>query len=261
MLSFDNLTIETSRYSWWGRRQWQPLLRNIDFQLARGEVVALVGGSGEGKSVLLQSLLTLLPDNMRMRGAIRLDGQVLDARQRADLRGHTFCYVPQGVSALNPLLTVASQLRRGARLRGRPLDCGQLAQQLKHYQLPATTLALYPKALSGGMAKRVLACGAALSAAQFILADEITAWLDEGLAAELLSQLRLLAQQGAGVLWVTHDLALASRFADRIVALHQGAISDDLPSGHLRQGLGSEMLRAQWQALPEFHSLFEHRPQ
>jgi peptide/nickel transport system ATP-binding protein len=164
--------------------------------------------------------------------------------------------VPQGVSALNPLLTVERQLGRAARLCGQNGSRERLGEQLQRYQLPATTLDRYPRQLSGGMAKRILACTAALGGARYILADEITAWLDDGLACLLLSQLRELATQGSGILWVTHDLALAARFADRIVALHQGQVSDILSSQHLRQGQGSEMLRAHWQALPEFNALF-----
>lgn len=256
MLTFDKVTIEAAHYSWWGRRQWRPLLTDISLQLAPGEIVALVGGSGEGKSLLLQSALTLLPDNLRMRGTIALDGDPLCDESRARLRGHTFCYVPQGVSALNPLLTVERQLGRAARLCGQRGSREQLGAQLARYQLPPATLARYPRQLSGGMAKRILACTAALSGARFILADEITAWLDEELACQLLAQLREIASQGSGILWVTHDLALASRFADRIVALHQGRVSDTLSSHHLRQGQGSEMLRDHWQALPEFNALF-----
>ncbi|MGE2808631.1 ATP-binding cassette domain-containing protein, partial [Escherichia coli] len=88
-------------------------------------------------------------------------------------------------------------------------------QQIKHYHLQHDILLKYPRQLSGGMAKRILACNAALGGARYILADEITAWLDEPLAFQLLHQLRDLAAQGAGVLWVTHDLSLAARFADR----------------------------------------------
>ncbi|MFQ2778718.1 ATP-binding cassette domain-containing protein [Aeromonas caviae] len=256
MLSFDQVTIEAAHYSWLGRRSWQPLLTDISLQLAPGEIVALVGGSGEGKSLLLQSALTLLPDNLRMRGTISLDGTPLCDASRARLRGHTLCYVPQGVSALNPLLTVERQLGRAARLCGQSGSRERLGEQLLRYQLPATTLDRFPRQLSGGMAKRILACTAALGGARYILADEITAWLDEGLACLLLGQLRELANQGSGILWVTHDLALAARFADRIVALHQGQVSDTLSSHHLRQGQGSEMLRAHWKALPEFNALF-----
>ncbi|USV56048.1 ATP-binding cassette domain-containing protein [Aeromonas encheleia] len=256
MLSFDNVTIEAARYNWLGRRRWQPLLCDIKLQLAPGEIVALVGGSGEGKSLLLQSALSLLPDNLRMSGTIALDGAPLCDEGRARLRGHTLCHVPQGVSALNPLLTVERQLGRAARLSGQSGSHERLCQQLQRYQLPPATLVHYPRQLSGGMAKRILACAAALGGARFILADEITAWLDEGLACLLLGQLRELARQGSGILWVTHDLALAARFADRIVALHQGRVSDSLSSQQLRQGQGSPMLRAHWQALPEFNSLF-----
>ena len=261
MLSFDKVTIEAARYNWLGRRRWQPLLRDIDLQLAPGEIVALVGGSGEGKSLLLQSALSLLPGNLRMGGTISLDGAPLCDESRARLRGHTLCHVPQGVSALNPLLTVERQLGRAARLCGQSSSREQLSRQLLRYQLPVQTLVHYPRQLSGGMAKRILACAAALSGARFILADEITAWLDEGLACELLAQLRELAAEGSGILWVTHDLALAARFADRIVALHQGRVSDSLSCQQLRAGQGSEILRAHWQALPEFHSLFPAKPE
>ncbi|MGL5224850.1 MAG: ATP-binding cassette domain-containing protein [Aeromonas sp.] len=256
MLSFDGVTIEAARYSWLGRRRWLPLLSHISLRIAPGEIVALVGGSGEGKSLLLQSALNLLPSNLRMSGTIALDEQALTAASRAQLRGHTLCYVPQGVSALNPLLTVARQLGRGAQLCGQPASPLHLAQQLQRYQLPVATLERYPRQLSGGMAKRILACTAALGGARYILADEITAWLDEGLAGLLLTQLRELANQGSGILWVTHDLALAARYADRIVALSDGAVSDTLSCQQLRQGQGSEMLRAHWRALPEFNSLF-----
>ena len=102
------------------------------------------------------------------------------------------------------------------------------------------------------MAKRILACTAALGGARYILADEITAWLDEGLACLLLGQLRELANQGSGILWVTHDLALAARFADRTVALHQGQVSDTLSCHHLRQGQGSERWQANAPSLPRF---------
>lgn len=256
MLSFEQVTLEAARYNWLGRRRWQPLLRDIDLQLAPGEIVALVGGSGEGKSLLLQSALGLLPDNLRMGGTIALDGVPLCELSRARLRGHTLCHVPQGVSALNPLLTVERQLGRAARLCGQSGSRERLSQQLSRYQLPVQTLAHYPRQLSGGMAKRILACAAALSGARYILADEITAWLDEPLACQLLAQLRELAREGSGILWVTHDLALAARFADRIVALHRGRVSDALSSQQLRAGQGSETLRAQWRALPEFNSLF-----
>lgn len=72
MLSLQQVTLESARYRWYGARRWSPLLQNVSFDIAPGEMVALVGGSGEGKSLLLQCLLDLLPENLRFRGRLRL---------------------------------------------------------------------------------------------------------------------------------------------------------------------------------------------
>lgn len=256
MLNFRHVSVENVHYNWFGRKRLSPILSDINLTLQRGEITALVGGSGEGKSLLLQSALALLPENLRMRGEIRLEGKSLNTRQCQKLRGNTLCYVPQGVSSLNPLLRVGTQLKRSLHLSGRHTCALALEQQIKHFHLQTDILLKYPRQLSGGMAKRVLACNAALGGAHYILADEITAWLDEPLAFQLLQQLRELSAQGAGVLWVTHDLSLAARFADRIVALNEGRISDDISINELKSGSGSAALRRHWLALPEYYSLF-----
>lgn len=256
MLKFRDLHIDHVHYNWLGRKQRTPLLSNINLSLQCGEITALVGGSGEGKSLLLQSALALLPENLQLRGEIRLEDKVLNSRHCEKLRGNTLCYIPQGVGSLNPLLKVGTQLNRSLHLSGRYTSVLALEQQIRHYHLQRDILVKYPRQLSGGMAKRVLACNAALGGARYILADEITAWLDEPLAFQLLQQLRDLTTQGAGVLWVTHDLSLAARFADRIVAINNRQISDDLPISELKRGGGSTSLRRQWLAQPEHQQLF-----
>jgi peptide/nickel transport system ATP-binding protein len=126
------------------------------------------------------------------------------------------------VSALNPLLTVERQLGRAARLCGQSGSRERLGQQLLRYQLPAD----HPGQLSApalrrhGQAHSGLHCGAWRCPLHSGGRDHRLA--RRGLACQLLGQLRELANQGSGILWVTHDLALAARFADRIVALHQG---------------------------------------
>lgn len=256
MLNFRQVSVDHVHYNWFGRKQLSPILSDINLTLKRGEITALVGGSGEGKSLLLQSALALLPENLRLRGEISLEGQPLDSKQCQKLRGNTLCYVPQGVSSLNPLLKVGTQLKRSLQLSASHTCALALEQQIKHFHLQSDVLLKYPRQLSGGMAKRVLACNAALGGADYILADEITAWLDEPLAFQLLQQLRDLSAQGAGVLWVTHDLSLAARFADRIVALSDGRISDDILINELKSGGGSAALRRHWMALPEYYCLF-----
>lgn len=256
MLNFSDIYIDQVHYDWLGCKQLTPLLDNINLTLQRGEIIALVGGSGEGKSLLLQSALAMLPKHLQMRGQIRLEGKVLDTRHCEKLRGNTLCYIPQGVSSLNPLLKIGTQLNRSLYLSGHHTSAQALEKQIKHYHLQRDILVKYPSQLSGGMAKRVMACNATLGGAQYILADEITAWLDEPLAFQLLQQLRDLTAQGAGVLWVTHDLSLAARFADRIVAIHNRQISDDLAINELKRGGGSQSLRRQWLAQPERQQLF-----
>ena len=261
MLKFDRLAIDVAHYHWLGHKTWHPLLSNISLEVHPGELVALVGSSGEGKSLLLQSTLGLLPGNMRCRGEIVLDGQVLGDAGKVDQRGKTLCYVPQGVSALNPLIKIGPQLRRAAQLSGVKLGLGDVAEQLQRYNLQPGLVHEFPRTLSGGMAKRVLACCAALTHARYILADEITAWLDDEHACQLLTQLKGFCLQGRGILWVTHDLALAARFADRIAVLHQGELHETLSAQALRDNGGSPWLRSLWAALPEQQFMARKEPQ
>lgn len=251
MLRFDQLAIDIAQYHWLGHKTWHPLLSNISLEIHPGELVALVGSSGEGKSLLLQSALGLLPENMRCRGNTWLDGDVLGEAGKVHQRGKMLCYVPQGVSALNPLIKVGPQLQRAALLSGTALSLEEVSQQLQHYNLQPELVNEYPRRLSGGMAKRVLASCAALTHARYLLADEITAWLDDEHACQLLAHLKSFCQQGRGILWVTHDLALAARFADKIAVLHQGELHETLSAQDLREHGGSPWLQSLWAALPE----------
>ncbi|RLR55898.1 peptide ABC transporter ATP-binding protein [Pseudomonas aeruginosa] len=251
MLSFENLSIDIAQFRWLGKRHWHPLLKDITLDITPGKMVALVGGSGEGKSLLLQSVLGLLPNNMRVRGEIKLNSHALNKREIIASRGNTFCYIPQGVSALNPLIPIGEQLYRSAYLSGAKITSQDIEQQLSFYHLSPTLIKTYPEKLSGGMAKRVLACHAMLSHARYILADEITSWLDDEHASLLLRYLRQLCEQGKSVLWVTHDLALAARFSDIIAVLNQGEINEIIPAQSLVNQEGSEWLQKLWNALPE----------
>ena len=251
MLKFDQFAIDIAHYHWLGHKTWHPLLSHISLEVHPGELVALVGSSGEGKSLLLQSTLGLLPDNMRCHGDIVLDGQRLGEAGKVDQRGKNLCYVPQGVSALNPLIKVGPQVRRAAQLSGVTLGLNDVAQQLERYNLQPDVVNEFPRKLSGGMAKRVLASCAALTHARYILADEVTSWLDDEHASQLLTHLKGFCTQGRGILWVTHDLALAARFADTIAVLHQGQLHETLSAQELREQGGSPWLQSLWAALPE----------
>ncbi len=251
MLSLDNLTVDVAQFRWLGRKRWSPLLQGISLDIQPGEMVALVGGSGEGKSLLLQSVLGLLPHNMRCRGGIHLNGKKLTEQNKAQHRGNALCYIPQGVNALNPLIRIGPQLERAAVLSGQHIKMHDVARHLQQYNLQGSLVDSYPNQLSGGMAKRVLASSATLSRAQYILADEISSWLDDDHAMQLLENIKSLCHDGRGVLWVTHDLSMAVRFADRIALLRNGELEDVLSSQKLQQGGGGKWLQSLWNALPE----------
>ena len=256
MLKFDNLTIDVAQFRWLGKKQWSPLLQNISLDVQPGEMVALVGGSGEGKSLLLQSVLGLLPKNMRCNGNITLNGTELTEKTKPQHRGNSLCYIPQAVSALNPLIHIGPQLERAAILSGQHIKMHDVALHLQQYNLQSSLINSYPSQLSGGMAKRVLASSATLSCAEYILADEISSWLDDEHAVQLLSNMKSLCHSGRGVLWVTHDLAMAVRFADRIALLRNGSLEEVLSSQKLKQGGGGKWLQCLWNALPE-HQFME----
>ncbi|HAZ3163694.1 TPA: ATP-binding cassette domain-containing protein [Escherichia coli] len=256
MLSLRQVTLEVAQYSWFGTKRWLPLVQDISFNVTPGEMVALVGGSGEGKSLLLQCLLDLLPENLRFHGDIILDGDKLNSDSMRVYRGNQFCYIPQSVQALNPLHNVESHLSRWYSLSGKHPNTMQIEQLLHRNQLETDILRAFPRQLSGGMAKRILASHASFSRARYILADEVTAWLDITLARQILNHLRNLCEQGKAVIWVAHDLTLAAQYADRIVALHQGKLSDNVSREQLVRGDVSEWLQRQWQCLPEHNQLF-----
>lgn len=251
MLKFDSLSIDVAQFRWLGKKRWSPLLQDISLDVQAGEMVALVGGSGEGKSLLLQSVLGLLPDNMRCHGNIVLNGHELTEQTKPQHRGNSLCYIPQAVSALNPLIRIGPQLERAAVLSGQHIKIHDIALHLQQYNLQADLVNSYPNQLSGGMAKRVLASSATLSQAEYILADEISSWLDDEHTVQLLGNMRSLCREGRGILWVTHDLAMAVRFADRIALLRNGMLEEVLSSQKLKQGGGGQWLQSLWRALPE----------
>ncbi len=251
MLTLDNLTIDIAQFRWLGKKRWSPLLQDISLDIAPGEMVALVGGSGEGKSLLLQSVLGLLPQNMRCRGNILLNNQQLTEESKPRYRGNALCYVPQSVSALNPLIPIGPQLERAAVLSGQHIKMHDIARHLQQYNLQGNLVNSYPSKLSGGMAKRVLASSATLSKAEYILADEISSWLDDEHAIQLLENMKSLCRDGRGILWVTHDLAMAARFADRIALLRNGILEEVLTCRQLKQNSGGKWLQSLWNALPE----------
>jgi peptide/nickel transport system ATP-binding protein len=206
----------------------------LDLTLSRGEVVGLVGGSGAGKSVVADALMGILPRNAVQGGTITLDG------------GGRIALAPQGIDALDPLVPVGRQIDRLARLSGRKVDA---AAVLRDLDLGAEVMEAWPHMLSGGMAKRALIATALATGAAFLIADEQTLGLDPETADRIMALLAGLAQGGAGVLVITHDLPRLVGVAARITVLQEGRAVETAPAADFTADrLRHPFARALWSA-------------
>ncbi|MFG3259638.1 ABC transporter ATP-binding protein [Streptomyces sp. NPDC048172] len=208
----------------------------VSFDLAPGECLALVGESGCGKSVLASALLGLLPGNAVVRGEALLRGggdpvELLGADERTlarSVRGRRVGLVPQSPAAhLTPVRTVRSQLAETVReLTGARKEALAEATRAaaERASFPADHLDRYPHELSGGLAQRAATALALVGDAPLLLADEPTTGLDRDLVDKTVDELRSHADDGRGLLIITHDLAAAERIADRVAVMYAGRV-------------------------------------
>jgi ABC-type glutathione transport system ATPase component len=206
------------------------VLRDVSVEMAPGEIVGLVGRSGEGKSTLILSILGLLGLKKGVcHGEILFQGRNLlglPGSELRRLRGRHIALVPQSpLSALNPNLRLGAQLREAWRAH----QSGEPNWQplLASVSLPAEPgfLRLYPRNLSVGMAQRFLIAMALLHGPSLLLADEPTSALDTITQSEILALFRRLnRERGIGILYISHDLASVGALCSRVAILHQGQI-------------------------------------
>jgi len=213
--------------------------KKIAFDIAPGETVALVGESGSGKSVTALSVLKLLPPAASLSGSIRFDGrELIGASDTAlrQVRGNQVGMIFQEpMSSLNPVHTIGRQvaevltLHQGLRpnaARARVVDL------LEAVGLPdpARRLDDYPHQLSGGQRQRVMIAMALANDPKLLIADEPTTALDVTVQAQILALLKTLQQRnGMAMLFITHDLAIVRRIADRVCVMKDGEIVETGP--------------------------------
>lgn len=219
---------------WRPRRAYHDVLRDLTLSVHEGEIVALVGASGSGKSVLADALMGLFDANAVASGEMWFEGRRVAPGDLGSLRGHGISLVPQGVSSLDPLMRVGEQVRgeaRGADRRARKEDARRrMARQrelFEAYGLAPEVERMYPHELSGGMARRALLMCALMEEPRLLIADEPTPGMDDESAAVAARDLRAFAQDGGGVLLITHDLDFALSVADRLAVFREGTVVEE----------------------------------
>ena len=222
------------------RGQDRPALRDVSFQIGRGESYGLVGESGSGKSTVALALVRYLPSNGRVSaGTVSINGLdplSMHAGALRDLRARTVSMVYQEPGrALNPSLRVGRQIAEVFRIAGQSNDAAMHSaeEMLRKVQIsdPDRVMRRYPHELSGGMAQRaVIAMALAVSPSLLIL-DEPTTALDATVEAEVLDLVAALRQEfDTSVLFISHNLAVIAKMCDRVGVLYAGELVEEGPA-------------------------------
>ena len=250
LLEVRGLSISFTQYEKGLHQTELPVIRDLSVTVDRGELVAVIGSSGSGKSLLAHAVMGLLPYNASSSGEMLYQGEPLTENWKRGLRGRNIVLVPQSVSYLDPLMQVGEQVRKGQK---GPAILEKCRRVLGSYGLGPETEPLYPFQLSGGMTRRVLISTAVMEEPELVIADEPTPGLHLEAARRVLGHFREMAEQGAGVLLITHDLELALQVADRVVVLYAGTAIEETDSRSFsrEETLYHPYTRALYRAMPE----------
>lgn len=249
VLKIEHLHISFTQYEQGLRREQMTVIRDLDVEVRAGEMVAVVGSSGSGKSLLAHAVLGLLPYNATAGGKMEYCGSELTLDKIEKLRGKEIVMVPQSLACLDPLMKTGPQIRRGRKDRETK---NKLKDIFRRYDLKESVEELYPFELSGGMSRRILISTALIEEPKLVIADEPTPGLDLKVAKRAMEHFRELADMGAGVLVITHDLELAQETADRIVVFYAGESIEEASASDFEreETLRHPYTKALWRAMP-----------
>jgi peptide/nickel transport system ATP-binding protein len=225
LLEVNNLSISFTQYVQGLNRHDLKVISDLSLDIEESEIVAVLGSSGSGKSLLAHTILGILPYNAHVTGEVKYKGEVLDQDKKEKIRGKEICLIPQSVNFLDPLMKVSQQAvgeckdddeRKEKKLKQREV--------FAKYGLDESVDDLYPFELSGGMARKVLLSTALLNDPDLLIADEPTPGLDSKSVEETIQDIRKLKEQGKGVLLITHEIDVALKTADRIAIFYSGYV-------------------------------------
>lgn len=263
LLQVEDLSVSFSMYddapdagffSWLSApRRVVEAIRGLSIGVHAGEIVAVVGASGSGKTLLADAILGISAENSLVEGTVWFDGERCDEERLAALRGREIAFVPQSVESLDPLMKVGKQVELFVR-DATPEEARRRRREVfERYGLDERAANLYPFELSGGMARRVLLACALANRPRLIIADEPTPGLDLDLAVRAMDDFRAFADEGGGVLLITHDIELVLRVADRIAVFKDGTVVEETAVANFASPelLRHPFSRVLWHALPE----------
>nr|WP_309769537.1 ABC transporter ATP-binding protein [Agrobacterium larrymoorei] len=240
-----------------------PILHNISFDLARGEVVGLIGESGAGKSTVGNAILDLLaPEFERTSGEILINGEnleLVDRRNRDQIRRRKISAIFQDhTTSLDPLMTIGAQIEETIRAINPQIL--RKAVQRRAIELlarvgidnPAERLRDYPHQFSGGQRQRIVIAIALAGSPEIIIADEPTSALDATVQKQILELLRKLVDEtGVSIILVTHDMGVVAQIADRVVVMRHGQVAEQDVASEVLERPKSDYTRKLLAAVPK----------
>jgi len=250
ILETNKLSISFTQYSNGLQQQQLINLKEISLKVNPGEILAIIGASGSGKSLFAHSIFGLLPGNAQVSGDIFFKGNRLNQKRIEAIRGKEIALIPQTLQVLDPLIKVGKQVELSVK-RGDPKEKRQ--QAFEYFQLEPEVANMYPHEISGGMARKILVSIAFLTNAELIIADEPTPGMDPDAINDTLKQIAKLQNENTSLILIMHDIETAIKIVDRITIFLEGKI---IETAHVDQFQGDgELLTTSyaknlWRSLP-----------
>ena len=248
ILEVKNLNIGINMYDKLLNQKLHQMVFDLNVTIKKGEILAIAGSSGSGKSLMAHAILGILPKNAVVSAEIKFKNEIVDENRLSQLRGKEITFVPQSIAYLDPLMTIEDQLMR------KDINKQDFFKVMDTLGFTKADLGKYPFQLSGGMARRVLIANTILSKADLIIADEPTPGLSLDLAIEVLNHFRNMANDGKGILLISHDIDLVCNIADRMSIFYGGHILETLNTKDFLKGekyIRHPLTKAFWKALPQ----------
>jgi len=265
LLKVKDISLSFIQYASGLRQTELKVISNLSIEAYSGEILAVVGSSGSGKSLLAHAILGILPSNAKLYGEMDYNGQNLTQEKKEELRGKEIALIPQSVNYLDPLMRISNQVIGSVEEKNKEFMKKTQRDIFRKYDLKQDVDRMFPHELSGGMARRVLVSTALVNSSKLIIADEPTPGLDDKNLNETLSYFKDMANKGCAVILITHDIEAALKISDKIAIFYAGTILEVANTEDFKnegENLRHPYTRALWNALPQnkFQAIKGHQP-